>query len=48
MIRLIPALLITALLAACGVDGPPTRPEQRPAAGVSLSGNVEIGVTGGS
>ncbi|PIV75521.1 MAG: argininosuccinate lyase [Rhodobacteraceae bacterium CG17_big_fil_post_rev_8_21_14_2_50_65_11] len=48
MTRLIPALMIIALLAACGVEGPPTRPEQRPAAGASLSGNVEIGVTGGS
>ena len=48
MIRLIPALMITALLAACGVDGSPTHPEPRPTSGVSVSGTVEIGVTGGS
>ena len=48
MTRLIPALMVAALLAGCGVDGAPTRPEQRPAAGVSLSGTAEIGITGGS
>jgi len=48
MTRFIPALMITALVAACGVDGAPTRPEQRPAAGLSLSGTAEIGITGGS
>jgi hypothetical protein len=48
MTRLIPALMITALLTACGVDGSPTHPEPRPAPGVTISGTVEIGVTGGS
>ncbi|MGI3183927.1 argininosuccinate lyase [Nioella aestuarii] len=48
MTRLIPVLMIAALLAACGVDGRPTHPEPRPAPGVSISGTVEIGVTGGS
>jgi len=48
MTRFIPALMITALLAACGVDGSPTHPEPRPAPGVSISGAVEIGVVGGS
>ena len=48
MIRFIPALMIVALLAACGVDGAPTRPEQRPAAGVSLTGTTEIGIAGGN
>lgn len=47
MTRLIPALLVTALLAACGVDGSPTHPEPRPPPGVSISGTVEIGVAGG-
>ena len=47
MTRLIPALLATALLAACGVDGSPTHPEPRPTPGVSISGTVEIGVAGG-
>lgn len=48
MIRLIPALMITTLLAACGVDGSPTQPEPRPEPGLQVSGTVEIGVTGGS
>ncbi len=48
MTRLIPALMITALLTACGVDGRPTHPEPRPAPGVSVSGSVEVGVVGGS
>ncbi|MFV1878746.1 argininosuccinate lyase [Nioella sp.] len=47
MTRLIPALMITALLTACGVDGSPTHPEPRPTPGVSISGTVEIGVAGG-
>lgn len=47
MTRLIPALLVTALLAACGVDGSPTHPEPRPSTGVSISGTAEIGVVGG-
>ena len=44
-------LLATALLgwlAACGVDGPPERPEPRPSAGITVTGAAEIGVTGGS
>ena len=44
-------LLATALLgwlAACGVDGPPERPEPRPGAGITVTGSAEIGVTGGS
>ncbi|SOB94502.1 hypothetical protein [Rhodobacter maris] len=37
-----------ALLAACGVDGPPQPPGQNdtPPAGVSLSGEVTLGVGG--
>ncbi|WP_416914656.1 MAG: argininosuccinate lyase [Roseicyclus sp.] len=44
-------LLATALLgwlAACGVDGPPERPEPRPSAGITVTGTAQIGVTGGS
>ena len=46
--RLIPALALTALLAACGVDGEPTHPQPRPAQGLTVSGHVEIGVVGGN
>jgi hypothetical protein len=46
MTRLIPALVVTALLAACGVDGSPTHPQPRPEPGISISGTVEIGVAG--
>lgn len=45
------ALLATALLGfltACGVDGPPERPEPRPTPGITVTGTAEIGVTGGS
>jgi len=37
-------------VAACGVDGPPKRPEKEPAPepGVTISGSAEFGVTGGS
>jgi len=46
MTRLMPALLVTALLAACGVDGEPTRPEQRPTPGLTVSGTAEFGIAG--
>ncbi|WP_071672985.1 argininosuccinate lyase [Nioella nitratireducens] len=49
MIRLITGLAAIALLSACGVDGAPTHPERRPApatTGVSISGTVEMGVSG--
>ncbi|AWI82382.1 argininosuccinate lyase [Alloyangia pacifica] len=45
--RSVLALGLVALLAACGADGPPTRPEpkERPAAsGVSVHGTVKMGV----
>ncbi|WP_306045892.1 argininosuccinate lyase [Nioella sp. MMSF_3534] len=48
MTRLIPALIVIALLTACGVDGSPTHPEPRPEPGISISGTVEIGVAGGN
>ena len=37
--------LMLAALAACGVDGAPTRPEPQPAPGVHVSGEAQIGVT---
>ena len=41
--------LLLATLAACGVDGPPTRPdpEARTQPGVHVSGEARIGVTTG-
>ena len=48
MIRVLAATVALALLASCGADGEPERPEPRPAQGVSVSGSVEIGVSGGS
>ena len=37
--------LIVLLLAACGVDGPPVRPEpETPKPGVTVSGDARIGV----
>ncbi len=40
-------LMLAALLAlaACGADGPPERPGTGP--GITVSGTVEVGVTGG-
>ena len=48
MIRMIPGLVMTALLAACGVDGVPSHPDPTPQAGLTVTGTAEIGVTGGS
>ena len=48
MTRIAFALLGVAFLAACGVDGAPTRPEPRPAVGLTISGTAEIGITGGN
>ena len=46
------ALASLALLAACGVDGPPIPPSQVPAEppppAVTMSGQVQIGVVGGN
>lgn len=42
--------LLALLLAGCGVDGPPVRPEPEAEPlepGLHVSGRVEIGVTGG-
>jgi predicted small lipoprotein YifL len=41
MSRLMLALALS--LAACGADGPP----ERPGTGATVSGQIEIGVTGG-
>jgi len=38
-------------LAACGVDGPPSPPPdepERPEPGITISGTVSAGITGGS
>ena len=46
--RLFVTIAALALLASCGADGEPERPEPRPAQGVAVTGTVEIGVSGGS
>ncbi|WP_378941769.1 hypothetical protein [Paracoccus sp. R86501] len=44
MIRL--SLLAVLALAACGVDGAPERPAQKPAkSGVTISGDARVGVS---
>lgn len=40
------ALAAIATLAACGADGPPKPPAPKP--GLSVSGQVQLGVAGGS
>lgn len=35
-------------LAACGVDGAPSRPEGDAPVSVTVTGTAEVGVTGGS
>mgnify|MGYP006961070368 CR=1 FL=1 len=37
--------LMLATLAACGVDGPPTRPDPAPEPGFHVSGEARVGVT---
>lgn len=44
MNRLLVSLAVLTLLAACGIDGPPRRPVDDPPPGLSLSGEVEIGL----
>lgn len=48
ILRPLAAMLVLAVLAACGADGEPERPEPRPAPGVTVTGTVEFGVAGGS
>jgi hypothetical protein len=43
MMRICLSLLLAAALAACGADGEPTPPAK---AGVSVSGQVKVGVGG--
>ncbi len=38
-------VLLVALVAACGVDGEPERPEPRPAPGVTITGTSSLGVS---
>ncbi len=40
------ALLTLLALAACGVDGPPTPPTEQSQPGLSVSGQVKVGVAG--
>lgn len=47
IIRSALALGLVAMLAACGADGPPTRPEPKdttPEPGISIHGSVDMGV----
>jgi hypothetical protein len=46
-IRCLAVALALGLLASCGADGQPERPDPRPQTGISVSGSVEVGVTGG-
>ena len=42
--RALAALMALLLLAACGVDGEPERPEPRP--GVTVTGTIGMGIAG--
>ncbi|WP_179379104.1 argininosuccinate lyase [Jannaschia marina] len=49
MTRALTALVLTALLAACGVDGEPVPPseaaaEQTSGPGLTISGSAEVGI----
>lgn len=45
MSRALLAAIVLATLTACGVDGPPTRPEpKQPPIGASVSGDARFGV----
>lgn len=39
--------LLLATLSGCGVDGPPTRPDDTPPPGVHVSGEARFGVVSG-
>jgi hypothetical protein len=38
------ALFGLAVLAACGADGPPVAPTEKPAVGLTFSGVAEVGI----
>jgi hypothetical protein len=44
MMRIVLALVLSAFLASCGADGPPTPPAEP---GLTVSGQVKVGVSGG-
>ncbi|MCU9848587.1 argininosuccinate lyase [Defluviimonas sp. WL0024] len=46
MRALIASLILLALPAGCGADGPPKPPADEPAPGLSVSGMVKVGVSG--
>ncbi|MFT6931324.1 MAG: hypothetical protein ACJAXT_000016 [Paracoccaceae bacterium] len=46
MTRLILSFALLAGLVACGVDGAPTRPDPGPETGVTISGQVSVGIQG--
>lgn len=48
MTRAILTLLTLATLAACGADGAPKPPAAKPKPGLTISGQVQVGVAGGS
>ncbi len=45
MTRFVPLIL---LLAACGADGMPERPTREVTPGLTVSGTVSVGITGGN
>ncbi len=52
MSRALAAAALLLALAACGADGPPrppaSEPDERPGPGLTVTGSVGFGVTGGS
>lgn len=41
-------LIVPLVLAACGADGPPLAPSVAAQQGLSVSGEAQVGVAGGS
>lgn len=37
-------LILPVVLAACGADGAPIRPTEKPAPAISISGDAQLGV----